>query len=102
MGCKYYNWWADGGCHLTTGSSPSTSGGPASSGEVNCTSAANSVCWVRMPTGCGNALSETTTPTAWFIDPSNGGGTSCSASRLAAFNSHCSKSDAENYFGVNI
>ena len=47
-------------------------------------------------------LSETTTPEVWFIDPSNGVGSSCSALRLAAFNSFCSKSDAENYWGVSI
>jgi hypothetical protein len=28
-----------------------------------------SFCWIRMPTGCGAVLSETSTPMVWFIDP---------------------------------
>jgi len=57
-------------------------------------------CWVRLPSGCNDALSETSTPTEWFIDPSNGAGaTSCAASRIAAFNSYCARSDAENHWG---
>jgi len=58
-------------------------------------------CWMRLPSGCNKALSETSTPTEWFIDPSNGAGaTSCSASRLAAFNSYCGRSDAQNHWGA--
>ncbi|KAH8055453.1 calcium ion binding protein [Aureococcus anophagefferens] len=51
-------------------------------------------CYVRLPSGCGSVLSETTTPAVWFVDPNNAA-TSCEASRKAAFNSYCGRSDAE-------
>lgn len=67
-------------------------------------------CWVRMPTGCSDTLVETQYPHLWFVDPSNDadsitdndGGTACSQTRLDAFNSHCSRTDAEQYWGAYV
>ena len=56
-------------------------------------------CWIQMPSGCSKVLSESTTPTMWFVDPANTGNT-CSAGRLAAFNSYCGKNDAKNRWGI--
>ena len=57
-------------------------------------------CWIRMPTGCDRALSETTTPTKWFIDPTNQG-SSCQDSRKNAFNVHCKRTDTVNFWGTS-
>jgi len=54
-------------------------------------------CWVRMPDGCNNKLSETTEPKKWFVDPKSGNSATCK-SRLAIFNQYCGKSDAESQF----
>ena len=54
-------------------------------------------CWIRMPTGCGKTLSETSTPKEWFADGSH----SCSAARLAVFNKQCSRFDAKNFWAVS-
>ena len=56
-------------------------------------------CWIRMPTGCAKNLTETTTPTMWFVDPDNKG-VSCQASRLAEFNTICERTDAVNHWGT--
>ena len=45
-----------------------------------------------MPTGCSKALTETDTPTEWFVDPSNAGN-ECQGSRLTAFQNHCGVTD---------
>ena len=52
-------------------------------------------CWIRMPTGCGQALDETQTPTVWFVDHSVSDAVAC-AEKVAAYNSWCSKSDGEH------
>ena len=51
-----------------------------------------------MPTGCDQTLAETQTPGQWLIDPHNAG-SSGQESRKSAFNSHCSRTDALNYWG---
>jgi hypothetical protein len=56
-------------------------------------------CWVRMPTGCNKALSETTTPTQWFVDPLSSSSGLCSA-RLGDFNTYCGKTDAVSQWTV--
>ena len=61
--------------------------------------AAGSSCWIRLPSGCTNLLSETATPTVWFVDPGNQG-TDCQANRLADFNSHCGRADAQSLWGA--
>jgi len=57
-----------------------------------------SLCWVRMPSGCDRALSETKSPQTYFVDPSTKDADTCSA-RLAAFNAHCMRSDAVSVWG---
>jgi hypothetical protein len=51
-------------------------------------------CWIRMPTGCNQALVETQTPTVWFVDPAQDA--AACAGRVAVYNMHCSKSDGEH------
>eukprot|EP00931_Biecheleriopsis_adriatica_P026285 TRINITY_DN16006_c0_g1_i4.p1 TRINITY_DN16006_c0_g1~~TRINITY_DN16006_c0_g1_i4.p1 ORF type:complete len:992 (+),score=45.30 TRINITY_DN16006_c0_g1_i4:277-2976(+) len=57
-----------------------------------------SQCWVRMPSGCQQALSETSTPTQWFVDPQSSDAAKCT-DRLSAFNNWCVSSDAESQWG---
>jgi cysteine-rich repeat protein len=52
-------------------------------------------CWIRMPTGCGQTLTETQTPTVWFLDPYGPDPASC-ARRVADFNGYCYKSDGQH------
>ena len=59
------------------------------------TAAQEPQCWIRMPTGCGQALDETQTPTVWFVDHSVSDAVAC-AEKVAAYNSWCSKSDGEH------
>ena len=49
-----------------------------------------------MPTGCDQALSETQTPTVWFVDHDSSNAAACSANRVAAFNAYCGKSDGQH------
>jgi len=83
------------------GATSESSGNASPSSSTLLSESSAESCWMRLPSGCNRGLSETSTPTEWFIDPSNGASaTSCSASRLVAFNSHCARSDAENHWGT--
>merc|ERR1711879_398646 len=53
-----------------------------------------------MPTGCNQALSETTTPTQWFVDPSSSSSATCTT-RLRDFNNYCGKNDAVSQWTSN-
>lgn len=53
-------------------------------------------CWVRMPTGCGRPLSQTTTPLEWFVDGATNEA-SCKA-RKNDYDNHCMKRDAQVEF----
>jgi hypothetical protein len=52
-------------------------------------------CWIRMPTGCAQDLSETSTPTVWFVKSDSNDAAAC-ANRVADFNEWCSKDDGEH------
>ena len=49
---------------------------------------------MRLPSGCNNVMHQTTTPHEWFQDP-HGTSSATYATRVAAFNSYCGRSDAE-------
>lgn len=53
-------------------------------------------CWMRMPTSCEKPLSETATPMVWFKDPTGAASEAKCNARLADFNGHCERHDAEN------
>jgi hypothetical protein len=53
-------------------------------------------CWVRMPTGCAQPLSETAIPTVWFKDTSGQKDAAGCASRSAAYNDWCKRSDMQH------
>jgi len=55
-------------------------------------------CFIQMPTGCGQPLTETTTPTKWFQDSRSP--CSCQPKRLAEFNKWCGKTDAKHSWGT--
>jgi hypothetical protein len=58
-------------------------------------------CWLRMPTGCSKALSETTTPTQWFaVDTSPSSAATCTT-KISAFNTWCGKTDAESQWAAS-
>jgi len=57
-------------------------------------------CWVRMPTGCSQTLSETSTPMQWFVDSHTSASDSSGCiARLKAFNSWCQRTDGANHWG---
>jgi len=70
---------------------------PEKQGDIRLVSCRADVkCWVRMPTGCGRPLSETTTPLEWFVDGVTNEA-SCKA-RKSAYDNHCMKRDAQVEF----
>jgi hypothetical protein len=58
-----------------------------------------SQCWVRMPTGCDQALSETSTPLQWFVSPDSPDETTCT-NRISLFNTYCNRADAAAHWGL--
>jgi hypothetical protein len=52
-----------------------------------------------MPTGCDQVLSQTVTPNIWFPDSLNSRDL-CTDHRLDDYNNYCSRSDAQNYWGL--
>ena len=52
-------------------------------------------CWVKMPTGCDQPLSETQTPLEWFLDQSGTTDAAGCASRKGVYNHWCQRNDAQ-------
>ena len=70
---------------------------------VNVSAAAT--CWLRMPTGCVRAMSQTTTPREWFVDPVAAPApphtnVTCLA-KANVLNSLCHQTDAEHHWGTD-
>ena len=78
--------------HLTSPVDSSTTSVVSTQTE-DCDVVEAGTCWTRMPSGCANALSETSSPLQWFVDPT-AVKTTCDGSRKSAFNAHCVKTDA--------
>ena len=70
--------------------------GPDTDGEATPIQAwsvpAAAQCWMRLPSGCAQALGETDTPTNWFVDPPGTASEAECSSRKAAYNSNCQTS----------
>ena len=52
-------------------------------------------CWVKMPTGCDQPLSETQTPLEWFMDQSGTTDPARCASRKGVYDKWCRRDDAQ-------
>merc|ERR1712232_161602 len=59
-----------------------------------------SLCWIRMPTGCHNKMSETNTPNKWFVQSEsvNMDKQQCQQ-QLGSFNNWCKRKDATWFSG---
>jgi hypothetical protein len=55
-------------------------------------------CWMKMPTGCNVALSETATPSLYFVDARANSAAACMA-RASVYNSICGRRNAQCTFG---
>jgi len=55
-------------------------------------------CWMRMPTGCVQSLTETADPMQWFVTSHSQDSAKC-ARRTNTYNAHCGRSDATSYWG---